>query len=82
MQNKVERNPLRIIDSRNKAAKRLLREHRLLLITFAASVKPTLRLEGGLDNLEIAYSVDKNIVRDLIFTRTVFEFVSDNIGAQ
>jgi len=40
-------------------------------------------LKAGLENLGIDYKIDKNIVRGLdYYTKTVFEFVSDNIGAQ
>ena len=40
-------------------------------------------LRHNLDVLDIAYVVDKNIVRGLdYYTRTVFEFVSDNVGTQ
>jgi len=40
-------------------------------------------LKIGLDNLGISYFVDKNIVRGLdYYTKSVFEFVSNGIGAQ
>ena len=40
-------------------------------------------LKNGLDNLGITYNIDKNIVRGLdYYTKTVFEFVSKDIGAQ
>jgi histidyl-tRNA synthetase len=40
-------------------------------------------LKEGLENLGIQYKIDKNIVRGLdYYTKTVFEFVSKNIGAQ
>jgi histidyl-tRNA synthetase len=40
-------------------------------------------LKERLDNIGIEYSIDPNIVRGLdYYTRTVFEFVSENVGSQ
>jgi histidyl-tRNA synthetase len=40
-------------------------------------------LKMGLSNLGIRYKVDKGIVRGLdYYTKTVFEFVSENVGTQ
>ena len=59
-----------------KAASGLSQEHRGCRSHFDG-------LKTGLDNLGIRYSIDPNIVRGLdYYTKTVFEFVSQNGGSQ
>ncbi len=81
---RLEKNPLRVLDCKNDACKAInanapkiidyicddCREH-------FEKVKKLLSLAG------VEFSVDSGIVRGLdYYTRTVFEFVSENIGAQ
>ncbi|MGD2166578.1 MAG: histidine--tRNA ligase [Gammaproteobacteria bacterium] len=81
---RLERNPLRILDSKNPAMQSLL------------SAAPTLadhlddesrehfdRVRDLLDDGGIAYSINPRLVRGLdYYTRTVFEWVTDRLGAQ
>ena len=81
---RFERNPLRIIDCKEQGCKKITAGAPALIDHLCSECKTHFEgLKAGLDNLEIEYSVDKNIVRGLdYYTKTVFEFVSDNIGAQ
>lgn len=82
--NRFDRNPLRIIDCKEEKCKEYTKDAPALLDNLCEECK--IHFEGlreGLENLEIKYNIDKNIVRGLdYYTKTVFEFVSKNIGAQ
>ncbi|MFP4127065.1 MAG: histidine--tRNA ligase, partial [Alphaproteobacteria bacterium] len=81
---RLERNPLRILDSKDERDRRIVaaappleahynEESRL----FFAEVK------SGLDQLGIAYRVNRNLVRGLdYYTHTTFEFTTERLGAQ
>ena len=83
-QSRFERNPLRIIDCKEEAC-RVITANAPALLDYLCDecsehFKKTLR---GLDNLGIQYSIDKRIVRGLdYYTKTVFEYVSENVGTQ
>ena len=81
---RYERNPLRILDCKEESCKRLVKDAPALLDNLCNDCKEHFEgLKAGLDNLEIKYNIDKNIVRGLdYYIRTVFEFVSLNIGTQ
>ena len=81
---RLERNPLRLLDCKNPSC-----------ATLAATAPRTVdflcpdcaahfgSLRSVLDRMEIPHTVDPGIVRGLdYYTRTVFEFVSSEIGAQ
>ena len=81
---RFEKNPLRILDCKEEKCRAIVRHAPRITDNlcedcsshFAAVQK--LLTSGGLD-----FSVDPNIVRGLdYYTRTVFEFVSEDIGAQ
>lgn len=82
--NRFERNPLRIIDCKEERCKVHTKTAPALLDNLCSSC--TIHFEGlraGLENIGIAYNIDKSIVRGLdYYTRTVFEFVSGNVGTQ
>ena len=82
--NRFERNPLRIIDCKEERCKVSTKDAPALLDNLCGAC--TAHFEGlraGLENIGIAYNIDKNIVRGLdYYTRTVFEFVSENVGTQ
>jgi len=81
---RFERNPLRIIDCKEEACKKITADAPALIDNLCEECKNHFEgLKAGLENLGIDYTVDKNIVRGLdYYTKTVFEFVSGNIGAQ
>ncbi|TYQ12898.1 UNVERIFIED_CONTAM: histidyl-tRNA synthetase [Acetivibrio alkalicellulosi] len=81
---RFERNPLRIIDCKEETCKKVTVDAPSLTDNICEECSIHFDgLKDGLANLGISYKVDKNIVRGLdYYTKTVFEFVSDNIGAQ
>ena len=83
-QRRLERNPLRILDSKDERDRELVASAPALLDVLCAGCR--VHFDGvcaALDALGIAYTVDPRIVRGLdYYTRTVFEFVSDALGAQ
>jgi histidyl-tRNA synthetase len=83
-QERLERNPLRILDSKEPQDRALIAAAPTMLdvlcepcaVHFAA-------VRALLDASGVAYVVDTGIVRGLdYYTRTVFEFISDELGAQ
>lgn len=81
---RYERNPLRIIDCKEENCKVYTKDAPALVDNLCEDCKAHFEgLKTGLENLGIGYKIDKNIVRGLdYYTKTVFEFVSKNIGAQ
>ena len=81
---RFEKNPLRILDCKNSDCKKIVENAPSILDYLCEDcnahfekVKKLLTLSG------VEYKVDHNIVRGLdYYTKTVFEFVSENIGAQ
>lgn len=83
-QRRKSTNPIRVLDCKNEHCQNL----------YAAAPKLINHLCGGcqsdfdtlksiLDNHAIAYEIDTNLVRGLdYYSKTAFEFVSDNIGSQ
>lgn len=82
--NRFDRNPLRIIDCKNEECRKITKDAPALIENLCEDCRTHFEsLKSGLDNLGILYRVDKNIVRGLdYYTKTVFEFVSKDIGAQ
>lgn len=81
---RFERNPMRIIDCKEEACRELTKNVPVQLNNLCRECSEHFEgLKDSLDNLGIEYSVDPGIVRGLdYYTRTVFEFVSHNVGAQ
>lgn len=81
---RYDRNPLRIIDCKEEKCKRYTKDAPALIENLCSECKEHFEgLKSGLENLNISYKVDKNIVRGLdYYTKTVFEFVSSNVGTQ
>src|SRR5690242_16520225 len=81
---RLERNPLRILDSKDPGDQRLAAE----APDFAqyrndASREFFARVRDGLARLGIAYRLNPRLVRGLdYYTHTVFEFVTTDLGAQ
>lgn len=82
--NRFDKNPLRIIDCKNEECRKFIDGAPLLLDNLCDECRNHFEgLRSGLDNLGINYAIDPKIVRGLdYYTRTVFEFVSENGGSQ
>jgi histidyl-tRNA synthetase len=82
--NRFEKNPLRIIDCKEDKCRKITVGAPALLDNLCGECLAHFEgLKAGLENLGIPYNVDKNIVRGLdYYTKTVFEFVSMNVGTQ
>lgn len=82
--NRFERNPLRIIDCKEERCKVYTKDAPALLDNLCEACAAHFEgLRAGLENAGINYNIDKGIVRGLdYYTRTVFEFVSGNVGTQ
>ena len=81
---RFDRNPLRILDCKDEGCKKIIKDAPSILDYLCEDCKSHFeQLKGYLDLAGIEYVVDKGIVRGLdYYTKTVFEFVSENIGAQ
>jgi len=84
VQARIESNPLRAFDSSDRGTRAVMKEAPTLLSRLAAEDKEHFdEVCGLLDDAGIAYEVDPALVRGLdYYTRTVFEFTSDALGAQ
>ena len=81
---RIESNPIRVLDCKNKTCQSLL-VTAPKLINDLCDVCDTdfKKLTTLLDNAGITYEVDTNLVRGLdYYNKTAFEFVSNEIGAQ
>ena len=77
-------NPLRVLDSKNPDVQALLSDSPKLQDHLdAASAEHFSKLRERLDHLGISYSVNPKLVRGLdYYNATVFEWVTDALGAQ
>lgn len=83
-QKRLEKNPLRILDSKNKSDQKILEKAPSILEDLEASSKEHFEeVQKWLKILKIPYIVNTNLVRGLdYYNRTVFEVVSGDLGAQ
>ncbi len=81
---RLEKNPMRIFDCKSEICASLLEDAPRIYDCVCDSCKEHFdTVLKYLDEMGISYNIDKNIVRGLdYYTKTVFEFVSSNIGAQ
>ncbi len=81
---RYEKNPLRILDCKQQSCKDIYNSAPILLDNICPDCADHFdRLKTCLDAMGIPYTVDGTIVRGLdYYTKTVFEIVSKNIGAQ
>ena len=81
---RFERNPLRMIDCKIDGPKEVVQNAPRLIDHLCDECREHFEgLKSELDALDIKYEIDPNIVRGLdYYTRTVFEFVSENVGSQ
>ncbi len=78
------KNPMRILDCKSESCNKLSEGAPLILSHLCSSCQEDFnRLEVGLKASGIEYIIDPGIVRGLdYYTKTAFEFISNNIGAQ
>ncbi len=81
---RIELNPLRAFDSDHEGTRAVMASApRLLDHLSGEDAEHFAQVRGLLDEAELAYEVDPTLVRGLdYYTRTVFEFTSDVLGAQ
>jgi histidyl-tRNA synthetase len=81
---RIERNPLRVLDCKVEGCQPVLdRAPRLLERLCPACAAHLEAVKGGLDALGVAYRIDTRLVRGLdYYVRTAYEFTSDALGAQ
>ncbi len=82
--NRLDRNPLRILDSKDKGDRRLV-ENAPVFTDYLNSFSTDFFAEvlEGLGLLGIEYELNRRLVRGLdYYTHTAFEFVTDALGAQ
>ena len=81
---RLDRNPLRILDSKNPAMQALL-EGAPVLKDFLGEESSSQfeQFRGLLDSFGVAYQVNPRLVRGLdYYSHTVFEWITDELGAQ
>ena len=83
--NRLQKNPLRILDSKNTDIQELIDKHAPNIFDYISSddkqhFKKVLEI---LDAMEIPYTHDSNLVRGIdYYNRTVFEVISETLGGQ
>src|SRR5271156_3299083 len=83
-QRRLERNPLRIFDSKEDPDQRVARDAPAFADYLNAESRSFFdRVRAGLDRLGIIYRLNPRLVRGLdYYTHTAFEFVTADLGAQ
>ncbi len=81
---RLDSNPLRILDTKNPEMKEIVAgAPKLIEHLDAESIEHFEQLKAHLDDLGIAYVINPNLVRGLdYYNRTVFEWVTTELGAQ
>lgn len=81
---RLEKNPMRILDCKNPDCKKISENAPVVLDYLCDDCREHFEgVKALLDAMGIDYTVNPQIVRGLdYYTRTVFEFVSNDIGAQ
>ena len=81
---RIETNPIRVLDCKNKTCQSLLKNAPKLITNLCEECDTDFnKLTNLLDNAGIKYEVDTNLVRGLdYYNKTAFEFVSNEIGSQ
>lgn len=81
---RFEKNPLRVLDCKEERCQHIIADAPVVLDYLGPECKEHFEtVKAILDEMGIKYEVDDKIVRGLdYYTRTVFEFVSNGIGAQ
>ena len=82
---RLEKNPLRILDSKNKKTQKIVNENAPNIFDYISDEdnQHFNDVTNILDQLKITYTHDQKLVRGLdYYTKTVFEVTSSNLGAQ
>jgi len=81
---RLDRNPMRILDCKSPVCSEIAKDAPVMLDFLCDDCKEHFEgVKKHLTSMGIEYNVDPHIVRGLdYYTRTVFEFVSNDIGAQ
>ena len=81
---RIETNPIRVLDCKNEKCQEELKDAPKITDNLCESCQSDFsKLQDILDKNNIAYEIDSNLVRGLdYYTKTAFEFVSNDIGAQ
>jgi histidyl-tRNA synthetase len=81
---RLEKNPMRILDSKDKGDRVLVEDApRMSEYMNAASQDFFASVREGLDNLGVTYSLNEKLVRGLdYYTHTAFEFTTTELGSQ
>lgn len=81
---RLERNPMRILDCKSPVCSEIAKDAPVVLDYLCDECKEHFdKVKKYLDAMNIEYTVNPQIVRGLdYYTKTVFEFVADSIGAQ
>lgn len=82
--NRLGRNPLRILDSKDEGDRKIVAGAPVLGDSFNAAAKDFFAdVTKGLDRLGISYNVNPRLVRGLdYYTHTAFEFTTTHLGSQ
>ena len=83
-QKRLESNPLRILETKNPEEQKLIADAPSITDFWTADDKEHFStVQNLLNSLNILYELDHKMVRGLdYYTRTTFEFISGNLGAQ
>jgi len=83
-QKRLESNPLRILETKNPEEQKLIADAPSITDFWTADDKEHFStVQNLLNGLNILYELDHQMVRGLdYYTRTTFEFISGNLGAQ
>ncbi|HSM92267.1 MAG TPA: histidine--tRNA ligase [Anaeromyxobacteraceae bacterium] len=81
---RIERNPLRVLDCKVPTCQPVLEQAPRLLDRLCDGCRTHFdAVKAGLDALGVAYAIDGRLVRGLdYYVRTAFEFTSDALGSQ
>ena len=83
-QDRLERNPLRILDSKNPSTQALLAEAPTLAEALSDESRERFQqVQSGLQQLEVPFQLNPRLVRGLdYYSHTAFEITSTQLGAQ
>jgi histidyl-tRNA synthetase len=81
---RIETNPIRVLDCKNKKCQSLLTSSPKLINSLCSRCESDFnKLVKLLESENIEYTIDTNLVRGLdYYSKTAFEFVSNDIGSQ
>ena len=83
--NRLEKNPLRILDSKNKDTQKIVGNNAPNIFDYISNKdnEHFNKVTNILDELKIPYTHDQKLVRGLdYYTKTVFELISSDLGGQ